>query len=277
MYSCMHNSLKIVNYIGSACRALFILLSLFRPSASSLLLPVMSATSLKLRPAIVLFGDSITQQGFGLNGHVGWASLLANDYIRRADVLNRGFSGYNTRHCLELVPRLFGEGNILFCTVLLGANDAALPGERQHVPMDEYKRNIGKIVTSIRHETKNADLPIILMTPPPFDAATWDLNKPLPESGSRSNQAARAYGQFVKQAGAELHCPVLDVFEEMGGDGEDYGQYLSDGLHLNGEGNTKLYQGLMELIRRELPDLAPMEDEGTTGLPMEEKLWTELC
>ncbi len=95
MYSCMHNSLKIVNYIGSACRALFILLSLFRPSASSLLLPVMSATSLKLRPAIVLFGDSITQQGFGLNGHVGWASLLANDYIRRADVLNRGFSGYN--------------------------------------------------------------------------------------------------------------------------------------------------------------------------------------
>ena len=196
------NTLKIGHYIRSVCRALLFLF-LFRPS-SSLFLPVMSAASLKFRPAVVLFGDSITQQGFGQNGHVGWASLLANDYTRRADVLNRGFSGYNTRHCLELVPRLFGEGNILFCTVLLGANDAALPGERQHVPMDEYKRNIGKIVTSIRQETKNADLPIILMTPPPFDAPTWDLNKPLPESGSRSNQAARAYGQCVKQVGVEL-------------------------------------------------------------------------
>lgn len=106
-----------------------------------------------VKKAIVLFGDSITQQGFALDG--GWASRLANDYIRRADVINRGFSGYNTRMCLEVVPRVFGESDtsILYCTVLLGANDAALPGELQHVPIEDYHQNLAKIVTSIRYES----------------------------------------------------------------------------------------------------------------------------
>jgi len=40
--------------------------------------------ALRIRPAIVLFGDSITQQGFGVEGKIGWASLLASDYSRRA-------------------------------------------------------------------------------------------------------------------------------------------------------------------------------------------------
>lgn len=113
--------------------------------------------ALRIRPAIVLFGDSITQQGFGVDGKVGWASLLASDYSRRADVLNRGFSGYNTQMAVELLPSIFpgvGEkedsNGILFCTIFFGANDAALPGERQHVPMEEYAKNLGTIITSIR-------------------------------------------------------------------------------------------------------------------------------
>lgn len=46
------------------------------------------------QPLILVFGDSITQQGFGWPpSTVGWASFLARDYARRADVVNRGFSG----------------------------------------------------------------------------------------------------------------------------------------------------------------------------------------
>ena len=112
--------------------------------------------ALRIRPAIVLFGDSITQQGFGLDGKIGWASLLASDYSRRADVFNRGFSGYNTKMAMDLLPSIFSsssddmDSGTLFCTVFFGANDAALPGERQHVPMEEYAKNLGTIVTSIR-------------------------------------------------------------------------------------------------------------------------------
>ena len=115
--------------------------------------------ALRIRPSIVLFGDSITQQGFGMDGNVGWASLLASDYSRRADVFNRGFSGYNTKMALDLFPSIFpttslSKGSVgsgmLFCTVFFGANDAALPGQRQHVPVEDYGKNLEKIITSIR-------------------------------------------------------------------------------------------------------------------------------
>jgi lysophospholipase L1-like esterase len=119
--------------------------------------------AVRIRPAIVLFGDSITQQGFGHEGRVGWASLLAADYSRRADVLNRGFSGYNTEMAVDLLPSIFGspapplknnnnddKNGILFCTVFFGANDAALKGERQHVPIQDYANNLATIVDTIR-------------------------------------------------------------------------------------------------------------------------------
>ena len=54
--------------------------------------------SFRVRPSILLFGDSITEYGFGIEEvRFGWASLLSSLYSRRADVLNRGFSGYNTK------------------------------------------------------------------------------------------------------------------------------------------------------------------------------------
>jgi hypothetical protein len=53
--------------------------------------------SFRVRPSILLFGDSITEYGFGIEEvRFGWSSLLSSLYSRRADVLNRGFAGYNT-------------------------------------------------------------------------------------------------------------------------------------------------------------------------------------
>ena len=121
---------------------------------SSFPLPV----SLRIRPAILLFGDSITEFGFGLNGKIGWASLLAAAYSRRADVLSRGFSGYNTKHALDVLPSILGnpsdESNakmpLLFCTVFFGANDCSLPTARQHLKIEEFSTNIISIVSKIR-------------------------------------------------------------------------------------------------------------------------------
>jgi len=33
---------------------------------------------IRIRPSIVLFGDSLTQEAFGLDGQSGWASMLAS-------------------------------------------------------------------------------------------------------------------------------------------------------------------------------------------------------
>ena len=93
----------------------------------------------RVRPAIILFGDSLTQFSFGESGGgggggggVGWASLLSSAYQRRADVFNRGFSGYNTRHALEILPKVFApaEGGIVFATVFWVCAQATLWNDR---------------------------------------------------------------------------------------------------------------------------------------------------
>jgi lysophospholipase L1-like esterase len=79
-----------------------------------------------LRPQWLLFGDSITQRGFGAGG---WAGVLADTYQRRVDVINRGYSGFNTRLAVEILDDVLpaaAAGTIGLATVFFGANDAAL-------------------------------------------------------------------------------------------------------------------------------------------------------
>jgi isoamyl acetate esterase len=247
------------------------------------------------RPTILLFGDSLTQMGFGdvTTGDVGWVSLLSSAYQRRADVLNRGYSGYNTRHALDLIPRVFGGSgggpantNTLFCTVFLGANDHALPGERQHVPKDEYASNLSKIVTRIRqhyegtnNNSQSSEVPIIIFSPPPVDQVTWKRVLGLYDHFDRSNDVSREYGLAAKGVANDLGCPFLDTWELLGGNDLDtYRQHLSDGLHLSSSGNRLLYEGLMNLIQTELSHLSPSEtDDSTDGIQVDGTLWSDLC
>lgn len=37
----------------------------------------------------------------------GWAAMLAERYVRRADIINRGYSGYTTRWALQQLPHDF--------------------------------------------------------------------------------------------------------------------------------------------------------------------------
>ena len=253
-----------------------------RPSRRS----TMQLMPFHFRPMILLFGDSLTQQGYGENGEVGWASLLTSAYQRRADVFNRGFSGYNTNHALSIAQKQFGkvDEGVLFVTVWWGANDAAVPSSPQHVPEDDYQTNLKFILARLRASLgRRLNFPLLLLTPPPVDeqalCRAFEIEQP-----DRTNERARLYGDLVKKVAEEDssgdRVAVIDTWKVLEGDTEERGKYLSDGLHLNGAGNTKVFEALMETIQTRFPDLAPMVDGdgkyGTTGIPMEEKLWTEL-
>ena len=240
------------------------------------------------RPAIILFGDSITQQGFASTSNsLGWVGLLSNAYARRADVLNRGFSGYNTRHAVNLLPKVFGQdmdpNNTLFVTVFFGANDASLPGERehnQHVPIEEYEDNLRLIVQDIGSKLK--ETPIILITPPPLDEKTWDnyCRKEFDDLSPRSNAQSKAYGERVKIVANDLGCYLVDSFSLLGGNSDVsvYSKTLEDGLHLSAKGEVLLYDGLMDVIKRDLPHLAPkVNEDDLTGISMEGAQWKDLC
>jgi len=99
----------------------------------------MTSTQTK-RAKILLFGDSITQQSFSAND-CGWGACISDRYQRRADVLNRGFSGYNSGWFLKFAATdegkadLFEHEGVRLVTIFFGANDASDPvlNKRQHV------------------------------------------------------------------------------------------------------------------------------------------------
>lgn len=108
------------------------------------------------RPQIYLFGDSITEESFGVGG---WGASLANYFSRTADVVFRGYRGYNTRWALKVLEKVFPvshggdrgtETAPIALTIFFGANDACLPNRCsvfQHVPLHEYKDNLRSIVS----------------------------------------------------------------------------------------------------------------------------------
>ncbi|KAG6535819.1 hypothetical protein ZIOFF_000848 [Zingiber officinale] len=126
-----------------------------------------------MRPKIVLFGDSITEGSFGEGG---WGAALAHHFARWADVLLRGYSGYNTRWALKVVERAMegvcpdGSAPPAAVTVFFGANDASLPDRRsgfQHVPLLEYQSNLRALCGFLKERWPRTG--IILITPPPID------------------------------------------------------------------------------------------------------------
>jgi lysophospholipase L1-like esterase len=244
----------------------------------------------RIRPSIILFGDSITEQAFGWKGddfppvQYGWAALLAASYSRRADVFNRGYSGYTTRHAVDMLPRVFAGPLLtsppLFCTVFFGANDAALPGELQHVPIEEYGQNLNFIVQHIRKTLDCETVPILLITPPPFHAEAW-MSLKQSDTPGRDNQVSKNYGDEVKEvAGALANCSVVDPWNLLEGNSEKRNQYLTDGLHLNEAGNKLVYEGIMSVLMRDFPHVLPITNDekkqGKVGLSVEEPLWREL-
>eukprot|EP00937_MAST-01D_sp_MAST-1D-sp2_P002293 g2293.t1 len=248
------------------------------------------------RAQVVLFGDSITQQSFAVGG---WGARLADYYCRRADVLNRGYSGYNTKWALHLLPTLLpaaGVGTALpvrLLTVFFGANDAALPDgdcARQQVPVDDFKRNLRSIVDGFRKKA-GPDLRVVMITPPPVhheqrlawqkarwgDKATGELE--------RTNEAAGRYASACRDVATELGAGTacLDLWTCMqawhGGQGVEEGHapagggdapwatLLSDGLHLSEAGNAFVFARLKETVERAFPELAvqPCAATGATS------------
>ena len=239
-------------------------------------------------PKIVLLGDSLTQLSFE-----GWGATLAHVYQRRADVLNRGYSGYNTNHYLQQrilsnVLRNDMQHQVVALVVIwFGANDAALPNvdPHHHVPLDEYTKNLETTVWQIRQVHPKAK--ILLVTPPPVhgpqrlqyqrqrygDRATGVLERTL--------DVTSKYALQCKTVANKLQVPVVDMFQLMlhegrrrrsGGDDDNddndtdddqWASFFSDGLHFAPAGHAFVAQKLLEAIDQHFPSLTITPDPVT--------------
>ena len=119
---------------------------------------------------------------------------------------------------------------------------------------------------------------IILITPPPVNAKMWEnycLTNFGQRRGKRDLKHVQKYAKKLKEVGKNLNCPVLDLFEVF--EKSEDKDFYCDGLHLSTLGNKLVFDALMELISKDLPSKAPLEEGKDIGLPLEEKIWSELC
>lgn len=177
---------------------------------------------------------------------------LQDAYSRRADVLNRGFSGYTTRSVAPLLDSVFppevadGDGKpFVLTTVWLGANDAA-SNEQQHVPLAEYEAGLGRIVD----RALLCSSAVVVLTPTPVDSAAWP---------DRSNAVLLAYGRAAARvAAAREGVSCFDAHAALLEAGGDYWKaMLSDGLHLSRRGGEAVSRGLLLHIESHHGDIAP--------------------
>ena len=230
---------------------------------------IMSAAALE-RPKLLLLGDSLTQTSME-----GWGGALAHQYQRRADVLNRGLSGYNTRWYIEYAQESgiwYEPGKIALTTIFFGANDASLETENphHHVPLEEYQENLKKLVAKTQESFPESR--ILFITPPPVhheqrlkfqkerygDKATGVLERTLESAGK--------YAEACKAVASELELPVLDLYTIMKDAVDDFGIFFYDGLHFNKDGHEIVLKSLLEAIESNFPSLAVTPDP-LTGQP----------
>ncbi|KAL4068068.1 SGNH hydrolase-type esterase domain-containing protein [Scleroderma citrinum] len=206
---------------------------------------------------IMLFGDSLTQHSWGYGG---LAQRLAVDYVRKLDVLNRGFSGYQTQWAIQVLEKAFAKQHeqrhvpkVELLTIWFGANDAAPPPSLQHVPREEYMQNLKYLVDMIRSPTSPYYSPhtrIILITPPPVNSH---------QRSDRVFDITKSYAEAAKETGSALQLPVADVWtaiwEASGKDEKALEKYLHDGLHLNAAGYEIVYNSVMSIIEEKYPEI----------------------
>ncbi|KAI0668538.1 SGNH hydrolase [Trametes maxima] len=227
--------------------------------------------TVNVQDAIVLLGDSITEISFAGNG---LGARLADVYNRKFDVVNRGFSGYNTDWIIPIFEQIFPTQHqqqhapkVRLLTIWFGANDAALPHSKQHVPLDQFQANLRHIIHAVRSPESpyySPDTRIILITPPPVDPARWAawLEEAAPETKGdppdRSFEQAQRYAEGVRDVATQEGVAVADawtrIWEAAGRDESRLGEYLSDGLHLNTRGYAVVYDALIETIAAKYPE-----------------------
>lgn len=176
--------------------------------------------------------------------------------------------------------------------IFFGANDACLPGQSQHVPLDQYCETLKRLCL---HPTVTAHGPqILLVTPPPVNEYQLTIRDALKGCTVPQRTAAntKSYAAACRKVGKELNVPVVDlwhaymskagwkegepltgsrdvdrneILESLLQDGMCSSRYKSasadldnvQGLHFNPEGYRLMYDEVMKIIREEIPDQSP--------------------
>uniref|UniRef100_M1BNL9 Isoamyl acetate-hydrolyzing esterase n=1 Tax=Solanum tuberosum TaxID=4113 RepID=M1BNL9_SOLTU len=165
------------------------------------------------RPQIVLFGSSIVQFSYS---HEGWGSILTDLYSCKADIVLRGYGGWNTRLALQVLDQIFPKDAAVqpsLVIVYFGGNDSMKPdpnGQNAHVPLLEYIQNMKNIVLHLKSLSEKTRI-LVLSTPPVNEEQIIKLFG----SSQRSNESSHIYSEACIKMCQELGIKVIDLWTAL--------------------------------------------------------------
>lgn len=202
----------------------------------------------------LLFGDSITEFCFDPQLEFAMGAALTNDYVRKIDVVNRGFAGYNSDWALKILPNILQkEPNVKLATVFFGTNDAVSHGV-QHVELDKYKLNISNIIRLL----KEKGIKIILISPGLHNETQWFASKPFDTEFRRSNKTNKLYVDELEKIAKSENISFINTYNLFQNYIKDTNssdtELLMDGVHYTGKGYKLLYDELKNQINTWYPE-----------------------
>jgi lysophospholipase L1-like esterase len=185
---------------------------------------------------IAFLGDSITQAGAGPGGYIRLviSGLEANGI--KATAIPAGISGHKSNDMLARLERDVLSKKPDWMTLSCGVNDVW--HGKNGVPLDQYKRNITKIV----EQCQAAGVKVMILT------ATMIGE----DQANANNRKLVAYNDFLRTLAKEKKCLLADLNADMQAaiakaGAEKKGNLLTgDGVHMNAAGNEMMATGVLK-------------------------------
>lgn len=207
---------------------------------------------------VFLIGDSLIELSTDPLNTFPLGSALAHLFRRRADVLNRGLSGYSSKWMGSQFERIkaeltrFGPNQVFMVVILIGTNDSVLPGNPHHVPVEDFRTTLHDLIQNLLKLAPFAA--IIVVSPPPCSPTLLNSkNSKLSKSGrARSNDTVESYVTAIRDVISTIDSPLVrlvDIYNAFTKSNLPIETYLSDGVHLNGEGYKVLFINIIETLR----------------------------
>ncbi|VFQ71205.1 unnamed protein product [Cuscuta campestris] len=199
----------------------------------------------KTRPQFVLFGSSIVQFSYS---HEGWGAILADLYARKADIVLRGYTHWNSRHALQVLHEIFPKNADVqpsLVIVYFGGNDSKRPGLNEHVPLSEYVENMRKIASHLKSLSNKTR--IIFLTCPPVNEA--QILEVFGDIG-RSNKLSQKYSDACVDLCKELDdVKAIDLWTALQQKDDWLTTCFTDGIHLTSEGSKIVVKEILKVLK----------------------------
>ncbi|XP_061344464.1 GDSL esterase/lipase CPRD49-like isoform X5 [Gastrolobium bilobum] len=202
-----------------------------------------------VRPQFVLFGSSIVQLSYSM---AGWGAILTHLYARKADIVLRGYNGWNSRNALQVLDEIFPKNDSeqpSLVIVYFGGNDSILPHPScrgQHVHLQEYIENMRKIAIHLKSLSKKTCI-IFLSAPPVNEAQIYGNSDPL-RPRLRTNESLRRYSEACLELCREMNIKAIDLWSAIQKRDNWQDVCFIDGIHLSAEGSKIVAKEILKVL-----------------------------